>query len=654
MWQHASSAVNLKALSLLRSGLLALFAVMELAHADVSLPRLLGDGVVLQRDKPVRIWGWADEGEQVTVQFAQQRLTTRARSGHWQLIFKPVKTGQTYQISVQGKNRITLHDVQIGDVWITSGQSNMELPISLVASRYPDLIQTTDLPLVREFFVPVIYSFDGPQKDFPTGQWKTATPGNLPGFSAVGFFYARSLYQQYHIPIGLISIATGGSPAESWMSEQALLDYPDYLARYKKLSDPAVRQQTISDENARVAAWYAKANSADPGLPQGWNKADFDDTNWPTLTVPGLFHAQQIDFSNGVIWLRKTVTLSQAAAQLPAQIFLGAMVDGDEVWINDQAVGSTTYQYPMRVYPLAANVLHAGRNSIAIRLTSYSSGPGFVRDKLYALQLGIERLSLEGAWHYRIGMQCGALPETTTLHYQPETQFNAKLAPVLHTAIRGVIWYQGESNTGRPKEYATLFPAMIRDWRHQFGQGDFPFLYVQLANFMEAHEEPTESNWAQTRQAQREALAVKNTGMAVAIDVGEWNDIHPLNKQDVGERLGLLARKISYGEHDLIASGPLAIKLTKRAAGLLVHFEHSASPLLIKGKALTQIAIAGEDHQFHWAEARIIGDALLVWNAQVANPRSVRYAWADNPAGANLFNAAGLPASPFELSLSEK
>ena len=648
---------------LISLALLATLLFTTSAHADVRLPRLISDGMILQRDKPLTLWGWADENEQVTVQLAHQTLTTRAKDGRWQLKFAALKTGQTYQIDIHAKNHLTIKNVLAGDVWIAAGQSNMELPIGRVLTRYPDIIEKTSLPEIREFSVPTIYSFKGLQEDFPAGQWKTATPENLAGFSAVGFFYARSLYQRYHIPIGIISLAVGGSPAQAWMSEPALADYPHYLEQYKKLSDDTYLQQTIADDKAKVHAWYAKAEIEDLGLQKThWSSPAVAADDWKTLTVPGKFREQHIDFSNGVIWLRKTVALTEAQAQqqrrssTPARLFLGAMVDGDEVFVNDRLVGQTSYQYPPREYTLKPDVLHAGENTIAIRLTSYSSAPGFVKDKTYALQLATQSISLEGEWHYQIGMRGSEFPKTTTLHYQPASLFNAKLSPTLRTAIRGVIWYQGESNTETSGEYESLFPALIRDWRNQFRQGEFPFLFVQLANFMEAKKEPSESAWAQTREAQRKALNVVNTGMAVTIDLGEWNDIHPQNKQEVGERLALIARKISYGEHALVAVGPLAYRVELQSHGLLLHFtdDTGAAPagrLLIRGAALSQIAIAGADHQFHWASARITGRSLLVWSEQVPEPLTVRYAWADNPAGANLYNAAGLPASPFELSV---
>lgn len=620
------------------------------ASADVRLPRLVGDNLVLQRDKPVTLWGWADEGEQVQVKLGEHEQTTMAKDGRWQLVFKPLKAGTHLDIQVQGKNRIDVKNVVAGDVWIAAGQSNMELPINRVLTRYPDLVRTTNLPDVREFSVPIAYAFKGPLEDYTKGQWKTATPDNLGSFSAVGFFFARDLHEKYKVPVGIISLPVGGSPVEAWVSESVLQNYPVYLAANQKFKDDAVLQKTIADDKAKTDTWYARAKAEDKGLQAGWTMATTG--NWSTLTVPGSLREQKIDFTNGIVWLHKTVSLSAQQAAQEGRLWLGAIVDGDEVYINGQLVGQTGYQYPPRIYPVKAGILKTGENLIAIRLTSYSSNPAFVKDKTYALQLGDEKISLQGEWQYQVGMRAEGFPQTTTIHYQPASLFNAKLAPALRTGIKGVIWFQGESNTSRAEEYLRLFPDLINDWRKQFKQGDFPFLYVQLANFMSPKAEPGESDWAQLREAQRQTLRIKNTGMAVAIDAGEWNDIHPLNKQAVGERLALLAGKLAYGDKKAVASAPKAKSLKRTKDGLWVKFD--GGDLMVKGGGdIKQIAIAGADHKYVWASAAIKGKALLVWSEQVPEPVSVRYAWADNPEGANLYNSAGLPLSPFELSLKQ-
>ena len=376
--------------------------------------------------------------------------------------------------------------------------------------------------------------------------------------------------------------------------------------------------------------------------------------DWKKFNVPGSFKDQDIDFVNGVVWLRKTFDLTAEDATQDATLWLGAIVDGDEVYVNGTRVGQTGYRYPPRIYPVPANVLAAGENIISIRLTSYSSDPGFVRDKKYALTVGEKSIDLEGEWRYQIGMRADAMPASTTLHYQPGTLFKAKLAPAFPFNIKGVIWSQGESNVTRSAEYYSLFSDMIHDWRAHFNQGDFPFLYAQLANFLEPTSTPGESEWAQLREAQRQTLAVPNTAMAVTIDTGEWNDIHPLDKETVGERLALAAQKLAYGDKSVIASGPQVKSVKRKGKHLLINFDSVGKGLVTRDGELKEIAIAGADKKFVWAKAEVKSKQLRVWSEEVSDPVWVRYAWADNPEHANLYNSAGLPASPFEARVKAK
>lgn len=626
------------------------------ALADVRLPRLLSDGAVLQRGQPVKIWGWAEDGETVAVEFAGQKRSTQAAEGRWSVTFPALKAGGPYEIKITADNQLQLSDIWMGDLWIGAGQSNMELPLRRVATEYPDLIATTQLPQIREFSVPVAYTFNENAEDFHTGQWRAATPENLPGFSAAGFFFARNLHEKYQVPIGILSIAVGGSPAEAWMSESALEKYPHYLEVTQKFKDDAVLQKTIATDKANSDAWYAKAKQDDKGSDekQPWSAAEVLTADWKKFEVPGSFKEQNIDFVNGVVWLKKSFELKAEETQQDAQLWLGAIVDGDEVYVNGTAVGQTGYRYPPRIYPVPAHVLKAGENNISIRLTSYSNEPGFVKDKTYALMISGKQIDLQGEWLYRIGMHAEPMPASTTIHYQPATLFKAKLAPALPFNIKGVIWYQGESNVTRAQEYFSLFPDMIKDWRAHFNQGDFPFLFVQLANFLEPKSEPGESEWALAREAQRQALALPKTAMAVAIDIGEWNDIHPLNKEAVGERLALAAQKIAYGDKSVIASGPQLKSIKRKGRELVLGFDSLGKGLEVRGEELKEIAIAAEDKKFVWAKAKIKGKQLIVWSDEISNPHWVRYAWADNPEHANLYNSAGLPASPFEARVKDK
>lgn len=653
--------------------LLALGATPVLA--DVTLPRLLSDGAILQRDKPLTIWGWADEGEKVTVSFAGKQLSTITREGRWSVSFPAFNAGGPYVLTVNGKNQLTRSNILLGDLWIAAGQSNMELPLNRVKYQYPGLMESTNQPNIREFNVPVAYAFKGPVQDYTQGQWKTATPENMATFSAVGFFFMQKLHAEHNVPIGLVTIPVGGSPAEAWVSESVLQKYPHYQQKLQPFKDDAYVQATIAKDKANSDKWFADLGAADIGLKNNWQQEKLTTSDWKSLQVPGFLKEQGSDFTNGAIWVRKTIELTAAQAAKKATLWLGCIVDGDQVYVNGQPVGQTGYQYPPRIYAVPAGVLKAGANSISIRITSYSANAGFVKDKRYELALGEglfgdEQIDLKGEWKYQIAARAGSMQPTTTLHYLPSSLFNAKLAPALPLKIKGVIWYQGESNVDRAdaqgvhrqpggqcadescaastSEYRYLFADLIQDWRAQFKQGDFPFLFVQLANFLPAYDQPTESKWAQLREAQRQTLAVKNTAMAVAIDVGEWNDIHPLDKQTVGERLALSADKLAYGNKSRLASGPVLKKVNAKGSKLVLVFADVGKGLAARGGELQRIAVAGEDKKFVWAKAEVKKDKLIVWADAVAAPKWVRYAWADNPAGANLYNSAGLPASPFE------
>jgi len=351
---------------------------------------------------------------------------------------------------------------------------------------------------------------------------------------------------------------------------------------------------------------------------------------------------------NGVLWFRKEVDVPATMTGQPARLELGTLVDADSTYINGQLVGTTSYQYPPRKYEVKAGVLKPGKNVVVVRLISNGGRGGFTKDKNYQLTAGGQTLDLRGPWQYRLGATMLPTPGTTTFHYQPGGLYNGMIAPVLPYAIKGVLWYQGESNTANPADYLALMTSLIADWRKQLRQPNLSFLYVQLANFMAVKSEPSESSWAAVRDIQRRTLAVPHTGMAVITDVGEWNDIHPLDKQTPGHRLALAAQKVAYGDAKVVASGPLYQGMQGAGNKVTLKFSDTGSGLLAKGGgALKGFAVAGPDKKFVWAQARIEGNKVVVWNDQVPNPTVVRYAWADNPEGANLYNKEGLPASAF-------
>ena len=377
---------------------------------------------------------------------------------------------------------------------------------------------------------------------------------------------------------------------------------------------------------------------------------------WSTMQIPGYWSDQGSKGINGVVWFRKEINVPASMTGKPAKIFMGRIIDADYTYINGSLVGNITYQYPPRNYEIEPGLLKPGKNVITIRVINNAGKGGFVIDKPYYLTAGGETIDLKGDWQYKLGLATPPLQSVSiNILYQPVGLFNAMIAPLLNYTIKGVIWYQGEANSQRPDDYHDLFAAMITDWRKKWKQGNFPFLFVQLPNFGDINKEPSESKWAELREAQAKTLSLPNTAMAVAIDIGEWNDIHPLNKKDVGERLALGALHIAYGEKNIIYSSPLYQSMKTEGNRIIISFKYTGGKLIAKGGAdLKHFSIAGDNKKFVLANAKIEGNKVIVWNDAITHPVAVRYAWADNPEGANLYNIGGLPASPFRTDNIQK
>jgi sialate O-acetylesterase len=630
--------------------LTALFFVSVTSHAQLRLPRLVRDSMVLQRDTPLKIWGWADKKKKVQVTFNGKSFkTTSDTAGKWTVVLPATKAGGPFTMDISSGNRITLKDILVGDVWICSGQSNMVLPMERVKEKYPDEIAQANYPQIRNFFIPTLTDVYKRRDDLPAGSWKSANPQDVLQFSAAAYFFAKTIYEKYHIPIGLINSSVGGTPIEAWTSEEGLKDFPNLVSRIEKNKDTA-----YINNFARNAAGIRPPKPNDRGLNgvKPWYDTSYVPTGWHSINIPGYWEDQGIKDLDGVVWYRRDIMVPASMTGMPAKLFMGRIVDADFIYVNGKQVGNITYQYPPRRYEVPAGLLHAGKNSIVIRVINTAGKGGFVPDKPYYLTAGGQQVDLKGEWQYKVGEVYspvrGNRIATISFQNQPAALFNAMVAPLINYTIKGILWYQGEANAGSPAEYKQLLPAMIKDWRAQWQQGDVPFLYVQLPNFMDAQYLPSESNWAILRESELKALSVPNTGMAVAIDLGEWNDIHPLNKKDVGIRLALAAEKVAYGDNNVVYSGPIYQSSKTEGNKIILIFSNTGSGLITNdGEELSQFAIAGADKKFVWAKATIEGNTVTVWSDEVSNPQFVRYAWADNPVGANLYNKEGLPASPF-------
>ncbi|TKB96607.1 sialate O-acetylesterase [Pedobacter cryotolerans] len=645
---------------------LILFFSTFLVYADIRLPQLISDHMVLQRNTKLKIWGWGSIGEKISISFnGKSYNTTAGKDSKWLIMLAEMKAGGPYKMVLKGENLIVINDVLIGDVWFCSGQSNMVLTMERLKEKYPSEVSNDNFSEIRNFFIPTNSDFTKVHENHLSAKWKQAVGENILGMGGVTYFFAKKLYQKYKIPIGIINASVGGVPIEAWMSEEAFKDYPAIMQEIKNLKDTVyisnfnklLMQQDLNNP--------ARIIQVDKGLTDTvkWIDPNFKPIGWRQFWMPGYWADQGVKGLNGTIYFRKEIDIPASMINTPAKLFLGCIVDADSTFINGEFVGNTTYQYPPRRYIIKPGILKPGKNIIVIKVVNNSGKGGFVPDKNYVLNANGESIDLRGDWMYQIAIvqqnfiSAGVQNEINHLRpiiaqNAPTGLFNTMTAPATNYAINGFLWYQGETNSGRPKEYAKLLNDLIEDWRMKWGQGNLPFVIVQLPNFMEVNYLPSESNWAQLRQSQLDALTIPSTGLAVGIDVGEWNDIHPLNKKDIGERLALWAEHLAFGTKNLVYSGPIYHSLAIEQNKIRLKFTNTGSGLISKNSdELHHFAIAGADKNFIWAKAKIDNNEVIVWSDSIAKPIYVRYAWADNPEGANLYNREGLPASPFEAFL---
>lgn len=622
--------------------IIAVFSI-SLTEAKIKLPALVSDGMILQRNQKLKIWGYADAGEKVNIKFLNASYTTRAdKNGNWNIMLPELKAGGPFVMNI---NEVTIKNILIGDVWVASGQSNMELPMRRLKPLYSNEIKNANNQNIRFFTVPQKYNFKAPQTELDGGKWEAADSQTILNFSGVAYFFAKDLNEKNKVPVGIIHTSLGGSPVQAWMDENSLKKYPEYLEEAKKWRNDDLIKSTESGEQAAGKAWYSELDQTDLGLKQHWEKSDLDDSGWKTMTVPGSWEDQEGSF-DGTVWLRKEIILPKGSAAQSAFLNLGRIKDADVTYINGVKVGNVTYEYPPRWYDIPAGVLKHGKNIIAVRITNGSGKGQFIADKPYYLEIGNRKIDLKGQWKYNVGAKMTKMaPGQTFIRWKPTGLYNSMINPLIDYKIKGFIWYQGESNTGKPKEYGDLLTTMITDWRTKWNEENAPFLIVQLANFMESKSQPIESNWAELRDQQRMvSLTVPNTGLVVSIDVGEWNDIHPLNKKAIGDRLALQAFRIA-DKKNIISDGPVYQSMKTEGSKIILSFKPGTDHLA-EASDLKGFAIRGQDGQYQWAKAKTQGNKIIVWNDQISNPIAVRYDWADNPDG-NLKNTAGLPASPF-------
>lgn len=633
-----------------------LYFGMLAGHATVTLPTFFTDNMVLQQKAAVPFFGTSTAATvKVTTSWDKKTYTSKTTSGKWEVLLNTPAYGGPYTITIDDGKKTELKNILIGEVWLCSGQSNMEMPLEGWGkiNNYAEEIKNAKYPEIRLLQAEHVNS-EKPQDKLVVqhGGWQVCSPSTIADFSSTAYFFARKVYKEKHIPIGLIHSSWGGTLVEAWTSADALGKISDFTEAVEALKDADAKQALQQKYEADMAKWNESLSAKEGSMKDGkplWAGISFDDSKWGDMPVPSYYENNVLPDFDGVVWYRKAFDLKQLPVKDgELEIYVD---DDDMVWVNGTFVGATRGYNTQRVYKIPASAFVKGKNVLTVRSFDGAGGGGIYSPDNISIKFGAEAVPLAGTWKYKVGISSKDLPPMPYLpqdQNRPTALYNAMIYPLLKYKLAGVIWYQGESNAERAKQYQTLFPLMINDWRAKFGNDKLPFYYVQLANFRQVKDEPVESDWAELREAQCKTLSLPFTGMAVITDIGEAQDIHPKNKQEVGERLALIALAKTYGVN-VPYSGPLYKSFVKKGKTITVEFLHNEG-IKAKEGALKGFAIAGADKKFYWADAKIEGNRIVVSSVNVPNPEAVRYNWADNPQG-NLTNASGLPASSFRTDV---
>lgn len=632
--------------------------VLPLAASEPVLPLLspvFGDHMVLQRNQPVRLWGWAEPGTEARVAFAgQEKTATADAQGKWLVVLDALEaSADARDLVVSSTNRKSeivsrkLTGVLVGDVWLCGGQSNMELDLARSRDGAAAVQQSTH-ETIRLYRVATQPGYASAA--LPRGEWRRCEPAAFAqpgGFSAVAYYFARKVQAETGVPIGLVQVAIGGTPAESWMSPATLQAFPEFAPGLAEMA--RLRERGAPAYGNFVMHWY---DEFDRGIVGKWSEAGFDDGDWTPASLHDAFTKLGVPATPAVAWLRRDIDLPDPLPAGTAKLLLGVVEKMDTAWVNGRWIGASAWVENPRAYTIPADALRPGRNQLTLRVLKTAADGGF-RSSADSLKLVLgdgSAILLEEGWRAALGTDARP-PHPLPLGYEnwptmPAVLHLGMLRPLAPLAVAGALWYQGEANFTRARQYRTLLPAMIADWRALFAAPDLPFYIVSLPAFMARRDQPGSDAWTELRESQDfTARTVPHTALAITIDTGDADDIHPVDKQPVGERLALLALRHTYGRNDIVADGPRFARTEPTPGGLRLFFTHTDGGLVARGP-LAGFAIAGRDRVWHWAEAQLEGGTIVVSSPAVPEPVAVRYAWQANPP-APLFNGAGLPAAPF-------
>ncbi|CAG4991588.1 hypothetical protein DYBT9275_00785 [Dyadobacter sp. CECT 9275] len=645
--------------------ILLCFLLLQYTWAEnrITLPYFFSDNMVLQRQKPIKFWGNALPGSTFSASFGGESKKVKTQpTGKWAVTFSAKEAGGPYELKIDSDSSFSLKNILIGDVWLCSGQSNMEWTVKQVFNA-PYELKNANFPQIRSFTVSKEIRSEPVDNTSPAA-WQMCTPQNTASFSAVAYFFARDIHLSQHIPIGIIHTSWGGTAIEPWISLASMEQHPDFKELAATLSPEMRAQKTIEASQKTYAHdmqfWQKALEKQDPGFTEKWYTSADKAQNWKTLVAPDYWENNGLPDFDGLVWLRKQVNIPASLAGKPLLMNLETLKDFDITYFNGIEIGKGTWQPGRRIYVVPGELVKEGTNLVAIRLEN-TGGPGGFTSR-HAIDLRLQEMvesenplivPLSGEWQFRSSLKITEYPakpaDPAANRRMPSVIYNAMIAPFHDLGLTGFLWYQGEANTSEAGKYRKLLPLLIEDWRKQFKQPDLTFLITQLSGYGALTNNPVESTWAELREAQESALKISKTGMAVTYDVGNPYDVHPVYKQQVGQRMAAEAKRTTYGESSLQTS-PLYDSMLTEGKSIRIRFRYAANGLKTRNGALKGFAIAGGDGKFVWANARIEGNEVIVWNDQISVPRAVRYAWAASPLesnGANLYNTEGFPASPF-------
>jgi len=650
---------------------LTLLFLAQVSSAKIRLPAIIADSMVLQQHSDAPLWGWASPGEKIVVNGSWKMgsgvSTTAGADGKWMVKIQTPAAGGPYTITLRGTVTIVLKGILIGEVWLCSGQSNMEMPVqgwmnAPITHSKETLATAGDYPGIRLFTVKQKVSYT-PEEDV-VGSWASSSPQSVAAFSATAYFFGRELARRLKVPVGLIHSSWGGTVAEAWTSGKALTTLGDFNSALVRV-DSIQRNiaALIKEDRENELTW--KAMQAKTGEP--YPGSGFNDDDWKTMRLPTLWENAGYPDLDGIVWFRKVVTVPDGWVGRKLKLHLGPIDDDDITYFNGTKIGSTAGDgawFVPRNYEIPGELVKAGGNVIAIRVADNAGGGGIYGDpSLLRLSHVVnpssersdsipeESISLAGDWKFLIAAE-KPRPAIVNNPNVPTVLYNGMIAPLIPFSIRGALWYQGEANVGRAAQYERLFPLMIADWRSRWKKGNFPFYFVQIAPF---HYGGDSIQAAALRDAQRKTLSTVNTGMVVTSDIGEYGNIHPANKEEVGRRLSLWALANTYGEKGILFSGPLYKDMQVQGQKVVVSFTYGEG-LHTRGKVpgdkaggtgeVKGFEIAGADGRWVPAVATLQGDQVIVQGKGVSSPVAVRYNWSAT-SEASLFNKEGLPASSF-------